>query len=82
MAQCMRVYIITPPESLINKANESLASKQNISSANSDASSQSQLKPNIFLKPRVQPNPNAPIFWPCENPILLKSNSIWVLRLP
>ena len=83
MAQCMRVYIVTPPDSLLTKASESITSKINASpSLTSSDSSYNQTKLNIFLKPRVQPNPQAPIFWPCLNPILLKSNSIWVLRLP
>jgi len=84
MAQCMRVYIVTPSDNLLNKSSESSSSKRNVSPSflSSESVTSNQVKLNFFLKPRVQPNPQAPIFWPCENPILLKSNSIWVLRLP
>ena len=90
MAQCMRIYVVTPPDSFLS----SKASSESSSSASSiNNSSKRNISPNllnksvetklnIYLKPRVQPNPQTPLFWPCPEPILLKGNNIWVLRLP
>ena len=80
MAQCMRIYVVTPPDSLLAKAAETVSSKRNISSSDQPISSNSKL--SICIKPRVQPNPNSPIFWPVSEPIQLNENCIWVLRLP
>ena len=87
MAQCMRVYIATPPDNVLKSNESTVSSKRNISPTSLSKNQESalnanQARLNILLKPRVQPNPKSPIFWPCQEPILLKGNNIWVLRLP